>query len=228
VSGHAQADPSSSPENPATGGAEPDDSLIARIRAGETACFEVLMRRHNGRLYRAIRSILRDEAQTEDVMQESYVRAYAGLKDFAGRSQFSTWLIQIGVNEAIARSRHARLSPVQNDDLDMLDVPAKTHDPERQVSAQQLMGLLEKAVDDLPPGYREVFVLRQVEGLSVAETAESLSLSEEAVKTRAFRAHERLRSQLEGWLDGTAKELFSFHAPRCNRVVANVFARLKQ
>jgi RNA polymerase sigma-70 factor (ECF subfamily) len=117
---------------------------------------------------------------------------------------------------------------VQNDDLDMLDVPAKTHDPERQVSAQQLMGLLEKAVDDLPPGYREVFVLRQVEGLSVAETAESLSLSEEAVKTRAFRAHERLRSQLDSWLDGTAKELFSFHAPRCNRVVANVFARLKQ
>jgi RNA polymerase sigma-70 factor, ECF subfamily len=214
-------------ENPANSPLS-DSEVVNRVRGGDLELFEVLMRRHNGRLYRAIRSILRDEAQTEDVMQESYVRAYAGLKDFEGRSQFSTWLIQIGVNEAIARSRHSRLSPVQNDDLATLDVPAKTHDPERQVSAHQLMGLLEKAVDELPAGYREVFVMRQVEGLSVAETAEALSLSEEAVKTRAFRAHERLRTQLDAWLDGTARELFAFHAPRCNRVVANVFARLKK
>jgi RNA polymerase sigma-70 factor, ECF subfamily len=216
----ATANPAASPLS--------DMEVVERVRAGDVELFEVLMRRHNPRLYRAIRSILRDEAQTEEVMQEAYVKAYVGLKDFAGRSQFSTWLIQIGVNEAIARSRHARLSPVQNDDLDHIDVPAKTHDPERQISAQQLMGLLEKAVDALPAGYREVFMLRQVEGLSVAETAEALSLSEEAVKTRAFRAHERLRAQLDDWLDGSAKELFAFHAPRCNKVVANVFARIKR
>jgi RNA polymerase sigma-70 factor (ECF subfamily) len=202
--------------------------VVARVRAGDLELFEVLMRRHNPRLYRAIRAIVRDEAQAEDVMQEAYVKAYAGLKDFEGRSQFSTWLIQIGVNEAIARSRHARLSPVQNDDLDTIDVPARTQDPERQISSAQLVGLLEKAVDGLPAGYREVFMLRQVEGLSVAETAEALSLTEEAVKTRAFRAHERLRTQLDTWLDGTAKELFTFYAPRCNRVVANVFARIKK
>lgn len=219
----ALADPSPAASSPLT-----DMEVVERVRAGDLDLFEVLMRRHNGRLYRAIRSILRDEAQTEEVMQESYVRAYAALADFAGRSQFSTWLIQIGVNEAIARARHARISPVQNEDLATLDVPAKTQDPERQVSTQQLLGLLEKAVDELPAGYREVFVMRQVEGLSVAETALALDLSEEAVKTRAFRAHERLRTQLDSWLDGTARELFAFHAPRFNRVVAGVFARLRK
>lgn len=205
-----------------------DLEVVSRVCGGDVDLFEVLMRRHNPRLYRAVRSIVRDEAQVEDVMQETYVKAYVALKDFAGRSQFSTWLIQIGINEAIARSRHARLAPVQNDDLDELDVPAKTHDPERQLSAAQLLGLLEKAVDALPLGYREVFMLRQIEGLSVAETAEALGLSEEAVKTRAFRAHERLRGQLDVWLEGTARELFAFHAPRCNRVVAGVFARIKR
>src|SRR5437762_2087053 len=106
----ATANPASSPLS--------DMEVVARVRAGDIELFEILMRRHNPRLYRAIRSIVRDEGQAEEVMQEAYVKAYVGLKDFEGRAQFSTWLIQIGVNEAIARSRHARLSPVQNDDLD--------------------------------------------------------------------------------------------------------------
>jgi RNA polymerase sigma-70 factor (ECF subfamily) len=206
-----------------------DDEAVRRVLGGQLELFEVLMRRHNPRLYRALRSVMRDEGQIEELMQETYVRAYAGLRDFAGRSQFSTWLLRIGLNEASTRARRSRLVPVTNDDDALLEVEAPmSSNPERSTSNRQVAELLERAVDALPDGYREVFMLRQVDGLSVAETAEALGLSEEAVKTRTFRAHAKLRDQLDSWLDGAAKEAFAFHAPRCNRVVEAVLSRLRR
>lgn len=203
-----------------------DEEVVQRVRGGDLPLFEVLMRRHNTKLYRAIRSIVRDEALTEELMQESYVKAFENLAGFEGRARFSTWLVQIGVNEAIARTRRAKVSPVDESQLLPLDVPARERDPERAAASRELVGLLERAVNELPDGYREVFMLRQVEGFSVAETAEALAVSEETVKTRTFRANERLRTRLEVWVDGSSRELFSFPAPRCNRIVAGVFARL--
>src|SRR3954470_1281239 len=173
-----------------------DEEALRRVLDGDLDLFEVLMRRNNPRLYRALRSVVNDEGQIEELMQETYVRAYAGLRGFKGGSQFSTWLIRIGLNEVRTRARRSRLVPVTNDEAALLEVEAPmTSDPERSTSDRQLAGLLERAVDTLPEGYREVFMLRQIEGLSVAETAEALGLSEEAVKTRTFRANERLRSQ---------------------------------
>lgn len=203
-----------------------DEEVVQRVRGGDVPLFEVLMRRHNGKLYRAVRAILRDEVQTEEVMQETYVRAYEHLARFEGRARFSTWLVQIGVNEALARARRAKVSPVDDTQVLPLDAPARERDPERSATGRELVGLLERAVNELPDGYREVFMLRQVEGLSVAETAEALEVSEETVKTRTFRANERLRARLEVWFDGSTRELFAFHAPRCNRVVAAVLARV--
>ena len=203
-----------------------DEEVVQRVRGGDAPLFEVLMRRHNGKLYRAVRAIVRDEVQTEEIMQEAYVRAYEHLAEFAGRARFSTWLVQIGVNEAIARTRRARHSPLDDAEVVPVDTPALARDPVRSAAGRELVGLLERAVSELPDGYREVFMLRQVEGLSVAETAEALALSEETVKTRNFRAHERLRARLDVWFDGSTRELFSFPAPRCNRVVAAVLARV--
>jgi RNA polymerase sigma-70 factor (ECF subfamily) len=203
-----------------------DEEVVKRVRGGDVPLFEVLMRRHNGKLYRAIRSIVRDEAHTEELMQDSYVKAYENLAGFEGRARFSTWLVQIGVNEAIARTRRAKVSPVDESEVLPLDIPAQQRDPEGLAAGRELVGLLERAVSELPDGYREVFMLRQVEGFSVAETAEALNVSEETVKTRTFRANERLRARLDTWFDGSTRELFSFPIPRCNRIVAGVLARI--
>lgn len=203
-----------------------DEEVVRRVCGGDVPLFEVLMRRHNGKLYRAIRSIVRDEVQTEEVMQEAYVRAFENLAHFEGRARFSTWLVQIGVNEALSRTRRARLSPVDENEALPLELPAADRDPERAAAGRELFGVLERAVDELPDGYREVFMMRQVEGFSVAETAEALAVSEETVRTRTFRANERLRARLDAWVDGSTKELFAFPIPRCNRVVDGVFARL--
>jgi len=203
-----------------------DEEVVTRVRGGDVPLFEVLMRRHNGKLYRAIRAIVHDEVLTEELMQESYVRAYENIASFEGRARFSTWLVQIGVNEAIARTRRAKVSPVDESEVVPLDIPAQQRDPEGSASGRELVGLLERAVSELPDGYREVFMLRQVEGLSVAETAEALNVTEETVKTRTFRANERLRARLDTWFDGSTRELFSFPIPRCNRIVDGVFARI--
>jgi RNA polymerase sigma-70 factor, ECF subfamily len=206
-----------------------DDEAVRRVVGGEVDLFEVLIRRNNPRLYRALRSVLRDEAQIEELMQETYLRAYAALPDFRGQSQFSSWLIRIALNEVTRRGRRAQVVPETNDEAALMEMEAPmSSDPEKSTSDRQLAGLLERAVDALPDIYRSVFMLRQIDGLSVAETAEALGLSQEAVKTRTLRAHARLRSQLDLWLGSATKEAFAFHAPRCNRVVEAVMSRLKR
>ena len=208
-----------------------DEDLREHVLRGDSRYFEVLMRRHNQRLFRAARAILKSEDEAEDVMQEAYARAYAHLASFAGQSRFSTWLTRIAVHEALARLRRRRHEARGTDadgDVDSLAAaPSPDADPEVRAHGGQLRGMLERAVDALPEGFREVFVLRAVEELSVAETAECLDIPEEMVKTRLFRARARLQQQLASELDGGVAEVFAFHLLRCDRVVAGAFARIQ-
>src|SRR5262249_1598072 len=165
-------------------GSVPGEALVPRILAGEPALFELIMRRHNQRLFRAGGAILNDDAEAEDVMQETYVRAFAHLGQFRGDALLATWLTRIAVHEAFARVRRRRrlaaLPPDDNDveTLFMADRP-KPADPEREAHNAELRGLLERAIEELPETYRTVFVLREVEGLATATTAECLGVSEE-------------------------------------------------
>ena len=207
-----------------------DEDIVARVLDGQTALFEVLMRRHNERLYRAARAILRDEREAEDVMQQAYVNAYTHLRQFDGRAQFATWLTRIAVHEALARARkRGRYESLDEADLGRIHPFMGTHaspDPERQAFGRELATLLEAAVDSLPDGHREVFVLREIEGLSTAETADSLGVSGDVVKTRLSRARASLRRDLFQRAGMAASNAFTFQRPRCDRIVAAVFARI--
>ncbi len=158
-----------------------DEDIVSRVLAGEREMFEIIMRRYNRRVYRAVRSIGRDDEEAEDVMQDAYVRAYTNLGQFAGLAKFSTWLTRIAVNEALARLRmRRRLVYVQpGDDADGIGINtyiSKMPDPEQNALAKELASVLEEAVDSLPEAYRSVFMLRQIEDMSTAETAEYLDL----------------------------------------------------
>jgi RNA polymerase sigma-70 factor (ECF subfamily) len=188
------------------------------------------MRRYNQRIYRIALTILRNDAEAEDVMQEAYVRAYQHLGEFAGQAKFSTWLTKIAVYEALARVK-SRITNggtkfVSEQSLEMNSLQSNAPDPEKQTYDHELRVVLERAVDALPERYRSVFVLRVVEGLDVNATAAALDLGVEAVKTRLHRGRALLRRELERRAGIVAPSLFSFHLSRCDRVVANVFRRL--
>jgi len=191
------------------------------------------MRRHNQRVYRAIRSILRDNTETEDVMQEAYARAYEHLSQFEGRAQFSTWLTRIAVNEALKRlAARGRLESLDEEQYEVENgtMPAfqsNSPSPETNASNSELKGLLEEAILALPITYRAVIMLRDVEEMSTAETAEVLSLTDASVKVRLHRAHELLRGELFERAGATSAQAFNFHASRCDRVVHAVFQRLE-
>ena len=207
-----------------------DEQVVEQVLDGQTALFEVLMRRHNERIYRAARAIVRDEREAEDVIQQAYLNAYAHLRQFDRRAAFATWLTRIAVNEAISRVRRLRLyEPLEDDAVAGVEAfmgSQRPADPERQAFGRELAGLIEAAVDELPDGCREVFVLREVQGLSTRETAESLGVSEEVVKTRLSRARAALRRDLFERAGLAAPNAFSFGQSRCDRVVAAVLARL--
>jgi RNA polymerase sigma-70 factor (ECF subfamily) len=204
-----------------------DDELIEQIRAGHRELFEHLMRRHNARVYRAARAILHDEAEAEDVMQDAYVRAYEHLAEFEGRSKFSTWVTRIAVNEALLRVRRGkRFDPLDtHTEEPSMSAPSSTS-PEQQASDVEMRAVLEKAVSQLPDEFRSVFVLRAVEGMSGAETAECLGIGEETVKTRLHRARGRLQEMLLVSIEPVVPTLYDFHLSRCDRVVAGVLARI--
>jgi RNA polymerase sigma-70 factor (ECF subfamily) len=208
---------------------EPDEALVRRVVAGETACFEALMRRHNERVYRTVRAVLGEDADAEDVMQQAYISAYQHLDRFEGRSRFSTWLTRIAINEAYARLRkrqRVEAAPWEDDTV-MADEPAAAGPTPEQIAARvEIQGLLERAVDTLSIPNRTVFVLRSIEGLSTAETAEVLKISEEAVKTRLHRANEALRLWLAEQVGSAVQDAFRFYRPRCDAVVSHVMARL--
>lgn len=214
----------------AEAGEEPDDALIEQVLGGNTGVFELLMRRYNERVYRAVRSIVRDEREVEDVMQQAYVNAFTHLRQFNGSARFSTWLTRIAVNEALARvRRQGRYDAFdeESSNVELFTTLNRSDNPERQAFAHELRDLLEWAIDRLPGGMREVFVLREVEGLSTLEVAESLGVSEDVVKTRLSRARAMLRRLLVERTGAAAAEAFRFYRPRCDRVVANVLARIR-
>jgi RNA polymerase sigma-70 factor, ECF subfamily len=205
-----------------------DNELVGRICQGETSLFEILMRRHNERVYRAARAIVKDEAEAEDVMQQAYINAFVHLGQFEARSQFSTWLTRIAIHEALSRRRklHGPGGAQDLEEPDMDRFATGQPDPERQTYGRELGRLLETAVDTLPDAYRAVFMLREIEGLSTSETAEAMELREEAVKTRLHRARAMVRREITGALGGAAATAFQFHAVRCDRVVRAVFAEI--
>ena len=209
----------------------PDEQIVERIRAGEAALYEILMRRYNQRLYRVAISILRNDAEAEDVMQDAYVRAYAHLNQFAGQAQFSTWLTKIAVYEALARlrgyGRTENLDSMLETNIHLMsNVTRMSRDPETQAYDEELKVVMERAIQALPTTYRSVFVLRAVEGMSVAETAACLDLSPEAVKTRFHRGRSLLRRELQRRAGVTTAQAFPFHLSRCDRIVAGVFRRI--
>lgn len=237
-----------------------DEEVVTRVLAGETALFEVLMRRHNQRLFRTARAIVRDTAEAEDVIQETYVRAFAQLAQFEHRAMWATWVTRIAVNEALTRVR--RRGRFVDTDIERVQerggqsgqrgpngqgamqswmeppnrvggwlgdgsgVSEPEPGPENEASARELIGFLERAVDELPDIYRMVFVMREVEGLSTSDTAASLDISEDLVKVRLHRARAELRRALESGIGTAQRDLFSFGLGRCDRVVATVLARI--
>jgi RNA polymerase sigma-70 factor (ECF subfamily) len=210
-----------------------DEAIVERVRGGDAGLYEILMRRHNQRLYRTIRAILRDDRDVEDVMQLAYVNAYRHLDQFRGQAQFATWLTRIAVNRAIrsgrSERRHLELVTKEGEvDLASERMPAPGPDPEHEAYGHELKTVLESLIDELPDAFRLVFVLREVEGLSTAETAASLSVNEDTVKTRLHRAKRLLRDRLERALGPAAAEVYPFHLSRCDRVVAGVMAKIAQ
>lgn len=208
-----------------------DEEVVARVRAGETALFEILMRRHNQRLYRVALGILGNDGEAEDVMQDAYVRAYTHLDQFAGRSAFATWLTRIAVHEALARRRW-RTRFVE---IDAMPDPRKNalpslwsaeKGPEDRAVARGLQAVLESAIATLPDTYRPVVMLRDVQGLSTAETAECLDLTEPVVKVRLHRGRALLRRDLAARSGEVLGKAFEFGAARCDRMVEAVLARI--
>lgn len=206
-----------------------DEDLIECVLAGDTASFAPIMRRYNQRMFRVVRSILGDDGEAEDVLQEAYVRAFEHLGRFEGRAKFSTWLTRIAVHEAYARLRRRRLVRF----VDLSDAESQWMTPETDensaanaVDRHELGGLLRRAIDQLPEDLRSVLTLRLVEELSTDETADCLGLSPANVKVRLHRARLRLRSGIEKHIGGELQQLYQFDGERCNRIVRTVMERL--
>lgn len=208
-----------------------DLEVIERVKAGDTALYEIVMRRYNQRLYRVTRAILRDDAEGEDVMQDAYVRAYQHLYQFAGDALFSAWLTRIAIHEARRLRLHNRcdqLDDTQYDEEGSMSIVETSLDPEQRASIAELGQLLEEAVLGLSDHYRTVVMLRDIEEMSTAETAAALELTEENVKIRLHRGRAIMRDWLFERVGGNAKDAFQFMGIRCDRVVAAVFAHFKE
>ena len=212
----------------------PDAELARRVAGGDTAAFEVLMRRHNRTLYRTARAILRDDAEAEDALQEAYLQAYQGIGGFRGEAKLSTWLARIVANESLMRlrklARRAGIVPLQPgaaiEQLPELPDPSMDQTPERSAQRSEMRRLLEANIDALPDDYRAVFVLRAVEEMSVEETAAVLGIPPATVRSRLFRARSLLREALAAKIDLACEEAFAFAGERCDRIVANVMRRI--
>lgn len=209
-----------------------DQEVIERVQAGDTALYEIIMRRYNQRLYRAARAILRDDSEAEDVIQDAYVRAYQHLDQFAGEASFSSWLTSIAVHEALRRlrlrNRNQQMEDPEYDEEGPMSPVETSLDPEQRASVGELGHLLEEAVLDLPDPYRIVIMLRDVEEMSTSETAAALDLTEQNVKVRLHRGRAMMRDRLFARVGVSGKNAFPFMGSRCDRVVLGVFARLRE
>ena len=200
-----------------------DDELLRRCRDRDEDAVRAMTQRYSRRLYRIARGILRDDAEAEDVVQDTYVRAFTALDRFRGDAAIATWLTRIAMNEALGRLRRRRPT------VDIDDHPAaasSADDPEAMMVQGEIRRLLERSIDQLPDTFRSVFIARMVEGMSVEETAALFGLRPETVKTRVHRARVRLRADLGRELGPSLNEAFSFDGERCARITARVIARL--
>ena len=206
-----------------------DEEIVVRVVAGETELYEIIMRRYNQRLYRVARAILRNDAEAEDVMQDTYVRAYEHLAQFAARSRFAAWLTKIAVHEALGRVRDRnRLQELEAMDPKEAEaiLVSVGDSPEQQASNIEMEHLLEDAILSLPAGYRTVLMMRDIEEMSTTETAVALDLTEDNVKVRLHRGRAMLRKELYARAAGSCTRAFSFMGARCDRVVRNVLRRI--
>jgi RNA polymerase sigma-70 factor, ECF subfamily len=204
----------------------PDEEIVRRVLGGDKALFEILMRRHNQRIYRIVQGILNNDAEAEDVMQEAYVRSYEHLASFEGRSTFVTWLTRIAMHEAFARAQQSKRQTSLDYDDETAVVGSPENTPERNVANMELHNALESAISSLPPKYRSAIIMRDVEEMTTAEAANLLEISEESLKVRLHRARAMVRRALYRRSGQEARELFAFPATRCDRVVAAVLSRI--
>jgi RNA polymerase sigma-70 factor, ECF subfamily len=215
---------------------EPSDSdLLARAQQGDATAFRALIRRHDKYLYRVARSVLPNDEEAEDVIQETFIRAYTALADFRGDASLRTWLTRITLNEAARRRKRQRatvdlaaLQAAQERNARSAHAQSLTapdRDPERTAAQNQIRKMLEKAIDDLPATFRTVFILRDVEDVSIKEAAQLLGLREETVKTRLHRARRMLRETLGEQLSSALKDVFPFDRPRCDALVQRMLDR---
>ena len=215
-----------------------DLELARRIVSGDKGAFELLMRRNNQMLYRTARSILKDEAEAEDAVQDAYLLAYRGMSGFRGDAKLSTWLVRIVVNEAIARarkrSRGAQIIQLSGESQEESEAAGENmnetlpEQPEHAARRAQTRRLLEAKIDELPDAFRTVFVLRALEELSVGESAVALGIPEATVRSRFFRARGLLREALSKEIDIAYGDAFAFAGARCDRIVAGVMAGLEE
>lgn len=213
-----------------------DNELVIRIRDGEVALLEVLMRRYNQRLFRIARSVLGDDGEAEDVVQDTYIRAYRHLNEFKGPRGFGRWLCRIASNRALMRARRAdwaRRSRPQPGDGESPNQETTMHTPvsaepgpEDAAYRDQIRGLIEQAIDALPEHYRTAFTMREVEQMSVRETAACLGIETATVKSRVHRARRLLRRDMSRRVHAAARDAFGFDGKRCDRLVARVFEQL--
>jgi RNA polymerase sigma-70 factor (ECF subfamily) len=215
--------------------ADDDLSIARRIVAGDRAAFELLMRRHNRRLYRLARATLRNDAEAEDALQDAYLHAYRSMSQFRGDAQLSTWLSRLVLNECFARIRR---SARRQNVIPIVDAPdwveqaeaMTSHDdsaPDDALARSQVRALLERKLDALPELFRIVFVLRSIEEMTVEETAQCLNIPEATVRSRHFRARGMLRESLAQSFDLAERDVFEFGGARCDRIVERVLSKLR-
>ena len=210
-----------------------DAELVRRALVRDPGAFRTIMQRHNRRMYRIARSVLRDSTEAEDAVQEAYVSAFTHLASYRGESSLSAWLARITMNEALGRLR-GRRSTVdmaaleERPKAEIIQFPLSTQDddPERTMAQRQILQLVEQATDDLPEDYRLVFVTRVIEGMSVEETSDVLGIKPETVKTRLHRARKLVREQLDKQIGPVLMDAFPFAGQRCDRMTNAVMKRL--
>ncbi len=212
-----------------------DDRLVERARQKDREAIRLIIKQHNRRLYRIARSIVRNDADAEDVLQEAYVRAFAALDGFRGEARLGTWLARIVINEALGCVRRRRpaidiglvsISPALYTQIIPFLDSNRVRDPETTMVQSEIRVLLERAIDQLPSTFREVLIARLVEGMSVAETAELFGIPSQTVKTRLFRARALIRAEMERHIGPVLGDVFPFAGERCERLTVRVLTRL--
>jgi RNA polymerase sigma-70 factor (ECF subfamily) len=212
-------------------------NLVERAKSGDQSAFRAIMEQNNRRLYRVARAVMKDDNEAEDVVQETYLRAFSNLSKFRGESSLTTWLTRIALNEALGRKRKQRamvtletVETAQQTSAHIIQFPAMSTetDPERTAAQHEIRRLLEHAMDALPEPFRVVFVMRDVEEMSIEEAASQLGIRPETVKTRLHRARRLLRQSLDGQLASTLKDTFPFAGARCARITEAVLSQLSK